>query len=358
MGLSAILETLIGLAVVYIALCIFCSGLNELFGYWGMRRGKFLREGVINLIRDRWIYLRVISHPLVATLYRDVPGKPRTPAYIPSANFANAVIDTVLLKASQLQKPPASEADAAHTPAAVTSVEPGRWTVAQLRAAALACRDAGYTIGDTLVSLVDASQGDEAIVRRNIEAWFDGGMQRVSGWYKRRSQHLLFWIGLAVAIGFNIDTLNLASELSGSAQLRKTLAETAEQIVETQRFSGIPVVPTDADTRFAQEELKRFATGVRDLQQSGLPIGYACLGTHRPLTDGLSRDALAQCWSELKDQTGTAWLLKTIGLLITALAVTLGAPFWFDLLNKLVNLRGAGPKPRDLPPAAAERKAA
>jgi hypothetical protein len=36
-----------------------------------------------------------------------------------------------------------------------------------------------------------------------------------------------------------------------------------------------------------------------------------------------------------------------IGFLITALAVSLGAPFWFDLLNKLVSIRGAGIKPEE-----------
>ena len=36
-----------------------------------------------------------------------------------------------------------------------------------------------------------------------------------------------------------------------------------------------------------------------------------------------------------------------IGFLITAFAISLGAPFWFDLLNRFVNLRISGPKPDD-----------
>jgi hypothetical protein len=38
--------------------------------------------------------------------------------------------------------------------------------------------------------------------------------------------------------------------------------------------------------------------------------------------------------------------MKAAGLAITVLAVSLGAPFWFDLLNKLANLRASGPKPQ------------
>src|ERR1044071_3802073 len=102
MGLPAVLEVIIGLVFVYFLTSVLCSGLNELIAHHVGRRGEFLREGLINLVRDRWIYLRIINHPLVSTLYRDVPGKPRTPSYIPAGNFAHAVIDIMLLKASQL----------------------------------------------------------------------------------------------------------------------------------------------------------------------------------------------------------------------------------------------------------------
>jgi hypothetical protein len=41
------------------------------------------------------------------------------------------------------------------------------------------------------------------------------------------------------------------------------------------------------------------------------------------------------------------WLLKFVGLAITALAISQGAPFWFDLLQKVVNLRLAGDAPNE-----------
>jgi hypothetical protein len=42
-------------------------------------------------------------------------------------------------------------------------------------------------------------------------------------------------------------------------------------------------------------------------------------------------------------------LLKLIGWLITAGATVLGAPFWFDTLKKLVNIRGTGVNPAEKP---------
>ena len=43
------------------------------------------------------------------------------------------------------------------------------------------------------------------------------------------------------------------------------------------------------------------------------------------------------------------WLRKVAGWLLTAFAVSLGAPFWFDLLNRFINLRVSGKAPEEKP---------
>jgi hypothetical protein len=333
MGLPAVLEVIIGLVFIYFLTSVLCSGLNELIAHQIGRRGEFLREGLINLIRDRWIYLRIINHPLVSSMYRDVPGKPRAPAYIPADNFAHAVIDIVLLKASQL--------DPAFQPGAEQ-----RWKIEDLRKAAQLCKAGGYSIGDALLPLIDAAQNDLDKARLNIEAWFEGGMQRVSGWYKKTAQRILLVLGFIVAIVFNVDTLQIATQLSRSAELRRSLADAATQVVETRRFGGVAINVTDTDVQVAQEDLKKFAGRVQELDKMGLPIGFSCLN---PLMQGVAtrgvKQLVSECYAQAKKQDSGAWVLKLIGWLITGLAVALGAPFWFDLLNKLVNLRGSGPRP-------------
>ena len=65
---------------------------------------------------------------------------------------------------------------------------------------------------------------------------------------------------------------------------------------------------------------------------------------------GLS-DVMPLTWKagELKNANGkfSALLLfsKITGLLATILAIMMGAPFWFDLLNKISNMRSTGAKP-------------
>ena len=43
--------------------------------------------------------------------------------------------------------------------------------------------------------------------------------------------------------------------------------------------------------------------------------------------------------------TAQGWAWKLMGLLLSALAVSLGAPFWFDTLSKFMNVRTAGKVP-------------
>jgi hypothetical protein len=58
----------------------------------------------------------------------------------------------------------------------------------------------------------------------------------------------------------------------------------------------------------------------------------------------LSQFEIPLGWTVLP-QTAFGWFLKAIGLVLTALAISLGAPFWFDFLSKILkfNPRSSGP---------------
>jgi hypothetical protein len=226
MELPGIVEAALGLVFIYFLVGVLCSGITEFIAQERGRRGKFLREGMINIVADRWFYLRLINHPLVSSLYRDRPGKPATPSYIPADNFASALLDTVLLKASQLD------------PQLDTRDNRLR-TFAEVRAAALKCKEAGYTVGDALLPLLDSAQGDLDRAYKNIAAWYEHGMERVTGWYKKYARRFLLVVGLLTAVLFNIDTLQIVTQLSQSAALRKSLADAATEVVETNRFNSL-----------------------------------------------------------------------------------------------------------------------
>lgn len=336
MNLFALLETAIGLTFVYLMLSVLCSGINEWIAQRIGRRGRFLREGMLNMLLDRWIYLRLLNHPLVACHYRDLPGKRRQPAYLPSASVATALLDVLVNKAGQLgPSPPAG----------------GALDFAAIRAAVEQCSRQGYTVANAVLPLLDHANGDLEAAKKAIAAWYDGAMDRVSGWYKADARWTLFLLGLATSALLNVDSIAITRSLMTSDQLRQAMVGVAVQTVETKEIAGVTLFKDGKQVELSPEDMKKLAQLGITLQTKGLPIGFSCLS---PLLAPDSANGLMtaghQCVGTLlKAMEDGAWLMKLMGWLITALAISLGGPFWFDLLNRLVDLRGAGKRPSPSP---------
>jgi hypothetical protein len=318
------LQVLLGLAVVYLLVCMFASAVQELIARLFNQRGRYLRENLQSLLPDRWVYLRVINHPVVSGLYRDVPGRGALPSYIPARNFAQALVDVLVCRHKSGGTAPAYDLEG-------------------VRRAVADARDKHLAVGHALMPVfARAKTIEEALT--GVEQWFDSSTVRLSGWYKAHIQKMLFVIGLAVAVALNIDTLEITRQLAVNESLRAASAQAAERLAQDS---------TPAGATAARAELAR-------LTQSGLPIGYACLGTANGAGNGsgtpLTLAALGnQCQLALSRYGAGDWLLKLAGWLLTALATALGAPFWFDLLNRFISLRSAGARPAVDKPAAAER---
>ena len=215
--LLTLAEVAIGLALVYFLVSTLCSGLIELVAHKVGLRGRFLRLGLMSLLPDRWIYLRVVNHPLLSSLYRDVPGRIKHPSYIPGETFAQALFDVVLHKAAQIRNVPPHTSD---RPLSARDVLD----------AARVCRAAGFTVGESLLPLVEQAGDSLDVARRNVAAWYEAAMDRVSGWYKRRARWWLFWVGAGVAVVFNVDTIEIARTLVHNPTLRVSLAEEGARV--------------------------------------------------------------------------------------------------------------------------------
>jgi hypothetical protein len=139
--------------------------------------------------------------------------------------------------------------------------------------------------------------------RENVESWFNDAMERVSGWYTRKAQVIILGIAVVVSVVLNADTFTVASSLWNDTALRESVVAAAQQATE-QPLS---------------EDLGQIRQQIMDLQ---LPLGWQSFPA-----------------------TPTEWLAKALGLLFTAAAISLGAPFWFDVLNKVTKLRSSGEPP-------------
>jgi len=65
------------------------------------------------------------------------------------------------------------------------------------------------------------AQGDVNRLRANVEDWYNSAMDRVAGWYKRRVQIIILFLGLGIAVALNVDTSYIAQRLANDSALRK-----------------------------------------------------------------------------------------------------------------------------------------
>ncbi len=155
------------------------------------------------------------------------------------------------------------------------------------------------------------------MIKAGLEHWFDDTMARAEGAYKRWTKWWIFGIAIVIAVAANASVFHVADRLWHDPATRSAVVSAAGRA-------------TTADTSTA-DDVSSVAQVADDLTELQLPVGW----------DQASKNA----WNEGKDfGTWGPWTMIA-GWLVTALLVSLGAPFWFGLLTKLVSLRGTGAKP-------------
>ncbi|MEL6969781.1 MAG: hypothetical protein AAFZ63_13980 [Bacteroidota bacterium] len=157
----------------------------------------------------------------------------------------------------------------------------------------------------------------------NIQKWYNDVMDRASGWYKRYAQKILIWVGVLIALVFNADTFSIYSRLASDPATLQQVVAMAESYVQTQEETLVR--PVDPSFEQSLNTLQDLVDNEINTVRSPLGLGWA--------------------EADFSDYGVYDWLAKILGYIVTALAISLGAPFWFDLLRKIVNIRASGSKP-------------
>jgi hypothetical protein len=301
---SEILDVAIGVALVFLMMSFLATAIREAFEGIVKARAVYLERGIRQLLDDSegtGIARAFYEHPLIFSLF---PGEydPKDrrwfgralPSYIPARNFADTLIDLAI------RGPVKSEYAIMQTAAAPT-VAALRANVGRLRSPLLI---------RAVLTAMDHSGDDLSVVRQNIQTWFDSGMDRVSGQYKRRTHLWLFLIGFLLAAGLNVNAIAITDHLARNKALRESLVARASAVTHDSLY-----VQKLSDSTFRLAEVKRAND---ELNALDLPIGIERYSMPRTPAD---------------------WVRMFGGILITAFAVTLGAPFWFDALNKMMVIR-------------------
>jgi hypothetical protein len=208
-----------------------------------------------------------------------------------------------------------------------------------------------------------------AKARQNVEQWFNETMDRLSGVYKRRAQIVSFLVGISLALIVNIDSVTITEALWREPTLRQAIIKQAElEVAQAGEASQVLGEASSNSVADLQEKLK-------DLS---LPLGWTLIPKENyavslckwiPTADRLDEDrfgiklpaissiedvklyfsnsAKFLCYSPTVNSNATSGFKWLLGILITGGAASQGAPFWFEILGKLVNVRSVGGKPED-----------
>lgn len=347
-GITA-LDVGIGLAFIYLLFSLLCTALMEAISGVLDLRAATLEKGLRNLLDDDGaagaggaptapipgapqaapnghplarrgdcvtrLSDELLGHGLIRTQYRASKllrrRKRRGPSYLEPRMFAAALLD-VMAPQSRASDPVAN----VQTMIENTNIPQGT--------------------KNALLALAKDAGGNRDNLRKLVEEWFDGGMGRVSGWYKRQSQIIVCVLSLAVAVGLNVNTIAIVDRLVRDDVVRATVVTEATKAVETQAApKSTPGSPPAGESVPTTDSLNAVADRIGKVGKLGVPIGW-----NLPEGDPAHPD--------LKDHFGRTFG----GWLITFLALSLGAPFWFDALSRLSALRNAGAKPKADTPAA------
>jgi hypothetical protein len=444
---SQILDVAIGMIFVYLLISLMCSAANELIELWLKNRAADLERGLRELLKDKdgsGLVKDLYSHHLVNGLFEGeykpgamgfaskLLGKVNLPSYVPSRNFALALMDlvprisaaAVAAKPAQIAAvtassgaanamaspplipsvPPQVVVNVAGTPAPVVApppptvelappppnVAPGPLTASSnpletLRTALQSFPN--QSVQQALIPLIESAGNDASRARQNIEDWYNASMDRVSGWYKRRAHVAILIIGFIVTMGLNADSITIAKRLSTDKALRESLVAAADAYAKANAATPTPTptststsTPTPASKPTPTPKPTAKPTPTPTPNATSSPAAAAPTPTPTPTPTDICSEkeckenrASPQCklkesqcklqtlglpigW-DLPDDPQTKWpglhfweagfwsgwagqlRIHLLGWLLTALAVSLGAPFWFDMLNKIIVVR-------------------
>jgi hypothetical protein len=317
------LDVAIGLVFLYLVLALVCSTINESISTAIGLRARFLQSGILNLLSAapktteagiqtaRSFY----GHPLVQGLIRPGRGpdpsldptgttrlwrRPPYPSYLPSRTFVAALTDLARDAEAKLDDIDPKEADAARA-----RIEKASEGLEKSLAALPNAR-----LSEAMLALYRSTSGRAEDFQHAAEQWFDDSMERVSGWYRRKVQLILFGIATLLVFLLNADTLAAGRVLWRDDATRAAVVKRAEAAAAKGDAGDVTV-----------------DQAVKDLD---LPLGWEL-----SLGDGPTQ--IPNDWLSI--------LAKLGGLVLTIGAVMLGAPFWFDLLSKVARVRATGAPP-------------
>lgn len=361
-----ILEIVIGLIFIYLLLSLLTSTIQELVASLISLRGKMLLKAILKLLEvenlagteneaARQKMLEEFKTKIInSKVYKKYSSKflwiEQLPSYLSAEQVTGLIKD---LMAEEANGAPSAErttergldGPGAQENLGMTMLDAMQQTDLKKQLEIISGNaPAGGGMG---LRSLDSNPEDEETTMRHAKAafkvYYDEIMDRCTDWYKRSVHISLIAIGFVLAVAFDADTFKIFNSLTANPEARQELMTLAESFVANNKMETYTVAPADSNATDTSKlgrvtELRGLVDSilVNEIREVPAPLG---LGWNSTFTEQM---AIAESNGR---SAALFFLIKFFGWFITALAMSLGAPFWFDLLQKVINIRNAGVRP-------------
>jgi hypothetical protein len=294
MNITTIVQVALGIIFVWVILAVITSQIQGWVENRLKMRASMLEESISTMLGDPELKDKIYNHPLIKGLYTE--GGKRKPGGIPQDKFALVLFEQVMNSGVSVGEVRDTFDNLKKNVAALKSMKGSH----QLK-------DFATSLDTLLIDIEDkAENAAHAITeaRSRVESWFNDSMDRLSGAYRRRMQLVGIIVGISVAAVLNVDTSAIATTLWKDPVIREAVAVQAGQLQESDIQTG--EVPSAED----------IAKTVEKLDTLSLPIGWS---------------------AENMPQDAGGWVSKIVGILLSGMAAAQGAPYWFDIMRKIVS---------------------
>lgn len=328
-GVFELLDLLLGLGFVYLLFALIASAINEAVAGMISGRAKLLTQALRQLLGTQ--FDRAMASGGMQPLRKSSTDKNALPdiSFVSARELLFAALD-VADKSPPIETTPSEPST---PPIAAPKIPPEAISAENLLIRIGRIAD-GSPIRATLLQLHAEARGDWDAFMRRFEQWFAGFEQHVSNWYRQRVQWWLLIISVVLATAANIDTIALVKHLSSDGAARIALAHQAQQYVDAKG----PLASAQLELAAAQTALAQAPSDPAAQKR----LIDAQVNNQRVLEEVADALPLPLGWQSWPDDW-LAWVLKAFGIVLSAAAITLGAPFWFDFLKKIGSVRAVGP---------------
>lgn len=316
MDFMNVLSLAIGMITVYLVFALSVTAFNEAIAAALSSRGKWLLRGVASLFScsandtgNMAMALQAYDSPHISYLQH---GRRLLPSYLPTWNLLQGMLD-------------AASGGTARVLGTVDEIREATQTL-----------PANSPIRVGLEDLLAAGDTTVEAFRRRFETWFGTFEAQMLSWYRQKTQLVVAGISLLVVLLINVDTLSLVNQLAADPNVREALAQQGSRLAQQPDLAAATaVLPAAAPNAAANASAAASGNGV-----------VAAADTLQQRTAALGASGIRLGWTPREWQQ--TWqsplnvIQKFVGLLLSAFAVSLGAPFWFDLLKNLVAIRSVG----------------